>query len=408
MIVRKVVAGICLVGLGMLVGCVSDDQFRQAYLRANIDTFTISGRSADGQSETVLVHSYFGGFEVSNDDLTITYSDREMAPQARELLSWLTEAHQSAADEAGFSYPGKITWTLTEVPDFPRSVKFKFDAHNDRVNFPLCYSDPNAPAGKILADNLRWGLVKAMYHELAECSLISPNMDPVVMPDLDARASVGLISYPIRIDHRTRWFRDGWANYVAWVFEESLYTKVPGHHVAPVLDYLPFKHLASEGRKLKGWTQFNSDDGRLYSAALGVFLDCRERHGDRAVATIIRECNRYTWLDGGDLETIWFRCCNENPHEIAKAFRWPTTGVWVDFDGNGPYIDDVDPDTPAADAQLAEGDRIVSIAGREVRSWTGWQMAMYRGGWSRGKAVEVVFRRGESLRKVMLTPRDDD
>jgi regulator of sigma E protease len=63
---------------------------------------------------------------------------------------------------------------------------------------------------------------------------------------------------------------------------------------------------------------------------------------------------------------------------------------------------DVIPDTPAAEAGLRPGDRIVSVGGRPIRYWSDLTAAI---GETRGQPVPVQWRRGEETLSATVTPQ---
>ncbi len=65
-------------------------------------------------------------------------------------------------------------------------------------------------------------------------------------------------------------------------------------------------------------------------------------------------------------------------------------------------LDDVIPDTPAAEAGLRPGDRIVSVGGRPIRYWSDLTAAI---GETRGQPVPVEWRRGEEALSATVTPQ---
>ena len=66
-----------------------------------------------------------------------------------------------------------------------------------------------------------------------------------------------------------------------------------------------------------------------------------------------------------------------------------------------PVVGSVDEDTPAAAVGIQPGDRIVSVAGRDVNTWDELTFAV---GSRADRQIDVVFRRGSEVRTVQVTP----
>jgi regulator of sigma E protease len=91
---------------------------------------------------------------------------------------------------------------------------------------------------------------------------------------------------------------------------------------------------------------------------------------------------------------------------VVAALLFVSVGLRVPV--QGPYVGDLIPDSPAAKAGLAPGDRVVSIGGAPVGSWEELLAGIQR---NPGRAVEVMVERGGdgAATRVLLTltPRDD-
>jgi regulator of sigma E protease len=71
---------------------------------------------------------------------------------------------------------------------------------------------------------------------------------------------------------------------------------------------------------------------------------------------------------------------------------------------DGVFIKEVNPDTPAAEAGLAVGDKLVQVAGKDVA--TVLQVRMYTAE-NLGKNVKVRYMRGEEAKEAMILAREN-
>ncbi len=87
---------------------------------------------------------------------------------------------------------------------------------------------------------------------------------------------------------------------------------------------------------------------------------------------------------------------------ITLAF---VVGVQVPaYQAKPPRVAWVDPNSPAAKAGIQAGDLILSVGGRQVRTWEDLDMATLG---SPGQPLAVQFRRADEEREVTLTPRSE-
>lgn len=93
---------------------------------------------------------------------------------------------------------------------------------------------------------------------------------------------------------------------------------------------------------------------------------------------------------------------------VAAAVGGGFLGVYVEDSEAGPVVQRVIPDTPAARAGFAEGDRFVSIDGKVTPNRDAFLEVL--GSYDPGQAVQIVFdRAGETINKrVVLGKRPKD
>lgn len=388
--------------MGLLVGCAGPSEVRQSYVSSNIETCTFSASVRDGQTAQVEVHLPYGGTEFTGEEGTIICDDAAMEPQARKLLAWLGEATRQAHAKAAFRSTGPITWRLVRVKGFPRSLKFSFAIQNGHADLPICYNDSSETAEEILENNRRYTLLTAYFHELAEWSLASPNHKPVVLPDIRAKVTFGLIRYPVHAMHYTRWFRDGYAHYVAWTAVRSLEQHLPGPLDQAMVETHPMANLSGRGRELRHWDQYDEDDTELYGGSLGMFLACANRHGPEAIPRVIVSLSRLAYADGADVEQIWKQVTGDDPHAFARSFDWPSTGLTLDAEGRGLRIVEVEAGSAAARAGLKPDTRIVQVGRVEVHNIAMFESALHRAGWADGQAITLTVKDAQGHRTVRI------
>lgn len=90
---------------------------------------------------------------------------------------------------------------------------------------------------------------------------------------------------------------------------------------------------------------------------------------------------------------------------ILAAFIFATMFVFVGVPSTQPIIGTVAPDWPAATAGLKSGDRIVSINGIPVATWTDLQEAISK---NAGTPLDFVVNRGSTQQVIVITPKVDE
>ena len=67
-----------------------------------------------------------------------------------------------------------------------------------------------------------------------------------------------------------------------------------------------------------------------------------------------------------------------------------------------PTVGSVEPDSPAAQAGIQKGDRILAINGRDVETWNNMALIISQ---SKGRSLDVSLKRGDSLKEIRLIPK---
>lgn len=95
------------------------------------------------------------------------------------------------------------------------------------------------------------------------------------------------------------------------------------------------------------------------------------------------------------------------PNAAAESVEgWDRAGLWINRDGDGFRVEEVVPGSPAAEAGLRVGERIVSVDGRSAR---GLSLSEVRRSWrtlAAGTVVRLEVERDGAARAVELTLRD--
>ena len=79
-----------------------------------------------------------------------------------------------------------------------------------------------------------------------------------------------------------------------------------------------------------------------------------------------------------------------------------TIPSYADNDGTGLVLDGVRDDSPAAKAGIKAGDKVVKLAGREIRNISDYMFVL--GEMKAGKEYEVVVERGGSKTLLKIIP----
>lgn len=110
--------------------------------------------------------------------------------------------------------------------------------------------------------------------------------------------------------------------------------------------------------------------------------------------------------DGKEIDVKWQRGGQDFKKEIiGEAQQSGGPGMIgiepILFVGQDPVIGEVMPSSPAAEAGLESGDRIIKIAGQNIPTWTAMSESVNA---SEGKPLAIEVKRGEETKSLNLTP----
>ena len=202
-----------------------------------------------------------------------------------EVTRRLDAALEQALGEVGLAetFPARLVFLSSEYP--PHSLEFKSEA----FNLPLLVT-PGASADQVLRDNAP--LIIMIAHEVAEATLIYPQHPPFLLADItDGNGRLLLAG-------DTRWFRDGFAHYVALRTGVHI-AEADGIPLAEALgtlfaDQPVMTALQRRSGGLRTWrnVEERSDVTADYAAALGAFLRLRSEFGSGAIPGWIKDLTR--------------------------------------------------------------------------------------------------------------------
>ena len=202
-----------------------------------------------------------------------------LSHDAAEFARALEEAADWTDRELGIG--GGLHLEIYVIADVPRNrpVRFELSLEEDGLRFPVVLPPGAGSCWDLFGDNSH--LIEFCFHELYECQLVVPTMQPTALPDL-TRSWNGI---PIvRYRASTRWFRDGLATYAAWLVVERAARDRPTLRLQPGFSK-PMSELSSCPTGLLVWHQHSPQrrNGSFYPASFGLFLHLEDRFGREAI-----------------------------------------------------------------------------------------------------------------------------
>ena len=153
------------------------------------------------------------------------------------------------------------------------------------------------------------------------------------------------------------------------------------------------------------WSRKGKVDGTEYAVAMiplgGYVRMLDEREGNVDSSELHRAFNR---------QSVWARIAIVIAGPLAN-FLLAIVVYWLvmmtGISGIAPLLGDIDENTPAADAGLEFEDRIESIAGERVQTWSDARIALLRQSFDAGNPIEIVVTSSAGERQVRsLSLRD--
>jgi hypothetical protein len=223
-----------------------------------------------------------------------------------------------------------------------------------------------------------------VFHEVFELTLVMPWAKPTALPD-------GRAGWGRRSKNYTRWFRDGFSTYAAYlvlldIAERSGGRWPAGGPLGQVLYGNPFTALATSRDRLFGWHQFSSegDNALNYSASFGLFLAIEERFGRRAVREIVGRIGELEFPDGAAITAVCGEVLGVDLRGWAAAYEFPPLAFEVSV------------------VLQQSGDALsVRVDGTRVRTPFDFELAVERAR-SRGRSPEVVLEGGNPPARAAL------
>ncbi len=329
----------------------------------------------------------FGG-SINVADVNVVYQ-RGLESQADCIARHFSELIEGIERKTAFEITCRTKLYLFREDKIPQNVDVTLQADVNELQFPLFVEAGNESCLAIFSQNIVYP--ELLFHELAEFSLILPKEGGTVLPDAKGR----LLLLPINILKYTRWFRDGFAEYVGYLAyqiasQEEDFAKSRDRGYSGLRKY-PFSSLRKVGNKLFSWHQYSKDKSRgaYYDAALGLFLLIEQRFGEDAIKKTMLEVNKEKYLDGSDLIKIFNRTLNTDIVQLAEDFKFPKTGLKTEplmlalvlNEGldvkQGLFVKTTDPNSPAETAGIKKKDVILKVNDRPIRNHLEFELAIF-------------------------------
>ncbi|MFA5863962.1 MAG: PDZ domain-containing protein [Phycisphaerae bacterium] len=290
---------------------------------------------------------------------------------------------------------------------------------------------------EILANNYVPYIVT--FHEIMEDSLLWPQTGPRVRV-LNDLAWVAYGCIPCRKYRYTRWFREGFSEYVSFLVYDSLLSEFKSKHY-PLFVFSnqkerwdhPYSSLRKIGRDLFTWIQFDyvptlpitPITGRIdclekcsdypgsakniidyYRAALCLFLNIRDQYGDEGIKKIILGLESLKKADGPSIVKLVNKTLNTDIVKMAANFHFPYAGMGTFYiqpdlteERVGPfreglYVMFLDPNGLAGKAGIQKGDYIIQMNGHNILTNFDYERTLNK--YKDQKSVNVkVYRKGK-------------
>lgn len=348
-----------------------------------------------------------------------------LADQAARLVTFTDAVLSETEQELGLTVGGRLELLALAVERRPSSYRVKLRGTGAAYRAAV-FLTPQDAAGETPPEPYLHDLF-IIVHELVETTLV----------DARPRRAFNDFWYgPYRVRNYTRWFRDGYANYAAYVAMQAARRRLgdrwpAGLSEAEGIRAGPFSSLKRFGFSLFRWDQFSNirpsllglrlsivyDEGtnERYAAATGLFLLIERRFGREAIRRITDEAAKLDYPDGDALVFTCNRVLGTDVRRLHETLAWPDLGLRMHQAnlagrGTGVVVESVQPGELADRAGVEPNDLITSVNGRPIRDLTEFELALYDG--PHREAAEIVVRhvpwneRPPVTLRIPLGPRD--
>jgi hypothetical protein len=290
----------------------------------------------------------------------------------------------------GMAITTRTTAYLLRFDQRPENFDILLKTEPNEFPLPLFVRAGEESCAAILAQN--HGYPYLLVHELVETSLAAGGSDLNVLPDL----AWGAFGLNLQLNNRTRWFRDGLANYAGYVAHEIFSEQIPAeqrlHHRQALIHVSPFSSLEQVGGRLFSWPQTSNVESERenYNAALGLFLVIADNFGEQAIRDIMAEVAKGRAVDGRDLIDITDRVIGVDVKRLAEDFEFRKIGAEVQRMSpalaanrgvelrEGLFVQAAQDDSVAKRAGLQEKDVITAVGSTPVANQLDFELGLFK------------------------------
>ena len=311
------VPGVCLV---LSTGCMSRRAFFDNYIEGNVPFQFHAGIKLGGPD----IHArdvYSNNLqEIHCGDVIVLHPDDIDPNRAGELAQLCNEMLHTCAVHLDmelmdlqiilFRSEKEQVGNLTSLPLF-------------RGDSALMLPIPETPAIRKsgwLSSHLGRRLLFCIIHEVVESTLVSSAFEPLILPDVRQPIWWGTLS--LERSSYTRWFRDGLANYGAYVALTSTacsdFTNSWPSYWS--LFNRPLSSLKTVAVDLFDWHQFDDEGKPYYEAAWGFFILIEEQYGADAIQRIIDAAAEIDYPDNTGLQAAVEKVIGITPQQLIASF----------------------------------------------------------------------------------------
>jgi hypothetical protein len=322
---------------------------------------------------------------------------------ATGLAGEMSSALSVIEKRTGIDYQYRLRFYLVEVDEVPQTYRFSLTAKERAIEVPLFFRAQTRSLTSFVEQNQI-----ALYysvHELTEQNLCAPVKGTPVLAD----TFFGFYY----IKSYTRWFREGMADYAAYIAIDVLKSDL-GARIFPA-DSPSVAVLSAAGADLFKWHQLSrSDKDIYYRAAFTLFFLIDARYGDDCIRQIVGGVNSLKYADGDALIALTNKAIGTDVVKMVSGIRFGDPGFSMEIhvsdghehsllDMTGVWVADVDSSGPAAKAGLQTGDRITAVNGSPITEYQTIVLAVYRG--LDRPSMDVTVLRGP-IEKTVSIPID--